>query len=44
MVTDNAHVIALNRFTGALLWDTAMADWQRELFGLVGAARPRAIS
>jgi alcohol dehydrogenase (cytochrome c) len=25
-VTDNAHVIALDRFTGGLLWDTAMAD------------------
>ena len=28
MVTDNAHVIALNRFTGELLWDTEMADWR----------------
>ncbi len=28
MVTDHAHVIALNRFTGALLWDTEMADWR----------------
>jgi len=27
MVTDHAHVIALNRFTGALLWETEMADW-----------------
>jgi len=26
MVTDNAHVLALDRFTGALLWDTEMAD------------------
>lgn len=26
MVTDNAHLIALNRLTGALLWDTQMAD------------------
>jgi alcohol dehydrogenase (cytochrome c) len=25
-VTDNAHVIALDRFTGDLLWDTEMAD------------------
>jgi len=25
-VTDNAHVIALDRFTGVLLWDTEMAD------------------
>lgn len=28
MDTDNAHVIALNRFTGKLLWDTEMADWR----------------
>ena len=26
METDNAHVIALNRFTGELLWDTELAD------------------
>ena len=26
MVTDNAHLIALNRMTGAILWDTTMAD------------------
>ncbi|MBM3818026.1 MAG: PQQ-dependent dehydrogenase, methanol/ethanol family [Acidimicrobiia bacterium] len=28
MVTDHAHLIALNRFTGELLWDTEMADWK----------------
>jgi alcohol dehydrogenase (cytochrome c) len=27
--TDNAHAIALDRFTGALLWDTALADWRQ---------------
>lgn len=27
MVTDNAHMIALDRITGSLLWDTEMADW-----------------
>jgi alcohol dehydrogenase (cytochrome c) len=27
MVTDNAHIIALNRFRGKLLWETEMADW-----------------
>jgi alcohol dehydrogenase (cytochrome c) len=27
MVTDNAHVLALNRFTGKLEWETEMADW-----------------
>ena len=29
MVTDHAHLIALNRFTGELLWDTEMADWRQ---------------
>ncbi len=28
MVTDHAHLIALDRHTGALLWDTEMADWR----------------
>jgi len=28
MVTDHAHLIALNRFTGDVLWDTEMADWR----------------
>ena len=27
MLTDNAHLIALNRFNGELLWETEMADW-----------------
>ena len=27
MVTDNAHLIALNRITGALAWETPLADW-----------------
>ena len=27
LVTDNAHLLALDRFTGALLWDTEMADY-----------------
>ena len=26
MVTDNAHLIALDRITGRLLWDVAIAD------------------
>jgi alcohol dehydrogenase (cytochrome c) len=30
--TDNAHVIALNRFTGELMWDTEMADWHQSYF------------
>jgi alcohol dehydrogenase (cytochrome c) len=28
METDHAHIIALDRFTGALLWDTELADWR----------------
>lgn len=35
-VTDHAHVIALNRFTGALVWDTEMAD-SYEHYGAVAA-------
>ena len=29
MVTDHAHLIALNRFTGELLWDSVMADFRQ---------------
>jgi alcohol dehydrogenase (cytochrome c) len=29
MATDNAHLIALERNTGKLIWDTAMADWHQ---------------
>ncbi len=29
MVTDNAHLLALNRFTGELVWETEMADWRK---------------
>jgi alcohol dehydrogenase (cytochrome c) len=29
METDNAHIIALNRFTGELLWDTELDDWRK---------------
>ena len=35
-VTDHAHVIALNRFTGALVWDAEMDDY-REHYGAVAA-------
>lgn len=28
MVTDNAHLIALNRLTGQLIWDTIMVDYK----------------
>jgi alcohol dehydrogenase (cytochrome c) len=33
MVTDHGHLIALNRHTGALLWDTEMADWRQNYYG-----------
>jgi alcohol dehydrogenase (cytochrome c) len=36
MVTDNAHLIALHRLTGALLWDIQMAD-SREHYGATSA-------
>lgn len=36
MVTDHAHLIALNRFTGELVWDIEMADW-RDNYNATGA-------
>src|SRR5262249_53271703 len=36
MVTDNAHLIALHRDTGHLLWDVEMAD-SRQNYGATGA-------
>jgi alcohol dehydrogenase (cytochrome c) len=36
MVTDNAHLIALNRGTGELLWDVEMAD-SRQQYGATSA-------
>ena len=32
METDNAHLIALDRFSGALLWDEEMGDWHENYF------------
>ena len=29
METDNAHLIALNRFTGGLLWEAELGDWRK---------------
>jgi alcohol dehydrogenase (cytochrome c) len=29
IVTDNAHLLALNRHTGQVEWDTEMADWHQ---------------
>lgn len=32
MVTDDAHLLALNRLTGVVEWDTEMADWHENYF------------
>ena len=32
MVTDHAHLIALNRFTGALLWEAELADFHQNYY------------
>lgn len=29
VMTDHAHLIALHRFTGELLWDSTLADWRQ---------------
>ena len=36
MVTDHAHIIALDRWTGALLWESEMADF-RQNYGATSA-------
>ncbi|MGH9662227.1 MAG: pyrroloquinoline quinone-dependent dehydrogenase, partial [Bryobacteraceae bacterium] len=36
LVTDHAHLIALHRFTGALLWESEMADF-RQNYGATSA-------
>lgn len=33
LLTDNAHLLALNRSNGELLWETVMADWQQNYNG-----------
>ncbi len=43
LVTDNAHLLALHRLTGSLLWDVEMADSRPELrrdFRAAGGERP----
>jgi alcohol dehydrogenase (cytochrome c) len=39
MVTDHAHIIALNKHTGALVWETEMADWHQN-YNATGAPLP----
>jgi alcohol dehydrogenase (cytochrome c) len=36
MVTDHAHLLALDRFSGRLLWEAEMADW-RQNYGATSA-------
>jgi alcohol dehydrogenase (cytochrome c) len=36
MATDHAHLVALDRFSGKLLWDATMADW-RQNYGATSA-------
>lgn len=33
MLTDNAHMLSMNRFNGELLWETEMADWRQNYNG-----------
>src|SRR5262249_49661089 len=40
MVTDNGHLLAFNRFSGALLWEKEMADWR---LNYAATAAPMAI-
>jgi alcohol dehydrogenase (cytochrome c) len=39
MMTDHAHLIALNRYTGELLWDTPLEDWRKN-YGASSAPLP----
>ncbi len=39
MVTDHAHIVALNRFTGAAMWETEMGD-RNEGYGSTSAPLP----
>jgi alcohol dehydrogenase (cytochrome c) len=39
LTTDNAHLVALNRYTGKLLWEATMADWHQNYNG-TGAPLP----
>ncbi len=36
METDNAHLLALDKNTGKLLWDTAMTDWPKSQYSSSG--------
>jgi alcohol dehydrogenase (cytochrome c) len=37
MMTDNAHLLALDKTSGKLLWDVAMTDWPKSQYSASGA-------
>jgi len=37
MVTDNAHLLALDKRNGKLLWDVALTDWPESQYSATGA-------
>ncbi len=37
MLTDNAHLLALNKNTGKLIWDVPMTDWPKSQYSATGA-------
>jgi alcohol dehydrogenase (cytochrome c) len=37
MLSDNAHLLALDRGTGKLIWDVAMTDWPKSQYSASGA-------
>jgi alcohol dehydrogenase (cytochrome c) len=37
MLTDNAHLLALNKNTGKLLWDATMTDWPKSQYSATGS-------
>jgi alcohol dehydrogenase (cytochrome c) len=41
MLTDNAHIIALDRFNGQLMWEIEMADWHQNYNGTIRPASCR---
>ena len=38
--TDDAHLLALNKKAGLLLWDTVMSDWPKSQYSAEGRALP----
>ena len=44
LLTDHAHMSALDRFSGELLWDTEMADWRENYNGTAALLWPASSS